>query len=409
MSEGPTSRVRAIDSLRGLLMCVIILSHWATCLNQEVLQWPAALFVDTVQIFGGTPGFCLVSGMLLGYFIVTRADLSRIVSRYRRRGVQLLLIAHPLIALALIGPLGTGGSFADFLVRRWYITDNLALFLILGPLLLPRIGPGARLLIGLAMLPVSKLAYVALAPATAPAMVIHEVMLGVNPLREHILMSTYGLGPTAGYFLIGSFLGHRLGQAGRSNEVPLYLYRLRRAILPLLAISALMIAGWLVLKLDLVGSGNGLVQQMLYPHRTFSLFPAYLAAFLAAMVLLVRGGYPGAGGRVDQAVLIFGQASLFTYVVQYVIVQTIPWWLGWWGGLTLSQGLLLLAASYPLLLLLAAGYLALAQRKRRPQALPDGGGLAATSAIPAEPGPGSQAGSCDGQENAGGMPAAPGH
>ena len=369
--SSPSERIQAIDALRGLLMCVIIFSHALICLDAAGLSMPVRLGLDAIVRFGGTPGFCMVSGMLLGYFIVTKADFGRVAHSYRRRALQLILIAHLLISLALFGPLGSGESFASFFLRRWYITDNLALFFAVGPWLLPKLSPAIRLMLGASLLLAARMVYAGITPATGPAMLALDIMVSTDPLRPTVLLASYGLAPTAGYFLIGSFLGHRFAGAMRADALPQHLYRLRRSIPALVALTVLLVGAWGVWKLDWLGSGNDFIQRLLYPDRALTLFPAYLGLFLAALILLVHRTWPhGARTAPERALVIFGKTSLFTYVAQYLVVQTIPWAFGWTDRMSLLQFALFLAIVYPLLLALARGYLWFLQRGRVPREKP---------------------------------------
>ena len=59
------------------------------------------------SLLSGTVGFVTVSGILIGYFLKTKAgDLPRVFHRYTVRGLMLALVAHPLIGIALYRPAG---------------------------------------------------------------------------------------------------------------------------------------------------------------------------------------------------------------------------------------------------------------------------------------------------------------
>jgi hypothetical protein len=68
---------------------------------------------------------------------------------------------------------------------------------------------------------------------------------------------------------------------------------------------------------------------MLYPDRTFSFFPAYLAGYLAALTLLLRDvDLRRPPASLTRGLALLGRRSLFVFVAQYFVVQTLPAILG---------------------------------------------------------------------------------
>lgn len=88
--------------------------------------------------------FMAISGMMISYFLQTRASPHEVVVRYRRRAVFLLLAAHPAIRLARFFNVDTEGNtpvqeLIDRMVFDFPITDTIALCLLVAPPLLLRL------------------------------------------------------------------------------------------------------------------------------------------------------------------------------------------------------------------------------------------------------------------------------
>jgi len=94
--------------------------------------------------------------------------------------------------------------------------------------------------------------------------------------------------------------------------------------------------------------------ELLSPDRTTALLPAYLAILAALLAALLV--YADGKGRYDRllwALSVLGRTSLFTYVIQFVFVHSVPAWLGLKGTLDLG-GTVALAAGATLLTWLCA-------------------------------------------------------
>jgi hypothetical protein len=310
--------------------------------------------VDACRVLlSGIVGFATVSGMLMGYFIVTKADdIERVVHRYAARAALLVFVAHPLIAVALYGPVGGGRSFLDFTARTVFITDVLAfIFLTVVPVL-PRVPPRARLAVGIAFIIVGRALLLMPAPNTA-LLLVRDILAGVDPPVKSVLLSTYPLLSVAGMFLVGSWLGHRFALAERAGELPELARRMLGACAWLIVASGAMLAVWFACKMHVAGLDLWSLRRLLYPDYSLTTYPAYLAGTLLLLALLMTRAKVG---RVQRLFLAFGKTSLFSYVVQYYLLQTIPWLLRWKHRLHPWQVLVYLAITMPLIHAAAALY-----------------------------------------------------
>lgn len=276
----------------------------------------------------GTVGFVTVSGLLVGWFATSKRDhYDRIVRRYVKQALRFLLIVHPLIALELAGPEGV--TFGTFVTRTVLITDALALLFVTLVPLLPRISARARLVVGLALVlanPFVDLWHGGL---------ISELLTGIDPTRDHVMHATYGLVPVTGMFLVGTWLGARFAET--EDEQAFSAFLLRGAAW-LIALTALFIAAWRVAS----AAGLPEVARFFYPDYETTLYPGYLGE---AFILIALAS------RLPQlrALTVIGKTSLFAYVVQYALVQTLPYYLGWKGAVS--------PWAWPVMCLVAGGLL----------------------------------------------------
>jgi uncharacterized membrane protein len=213
-TSAPRRRVDAIDVARGLLMCVITVGHGLILLNDsESNKWLGLLITKAANL--GTPGFTMISGLLLGYFESTYSHFQRIRWKYFIRGIQLLTLAHLLISLATY-PLRQETSLIEVYLRYWYITDALAVLFMLLPTLVPQLDRHARIVLGITCLLSWKLFSFFPSISSPILLVIKEITFGVSLRDDPLLGDTYPIVPLAGLFMIGTVLGN---SSRMKNEV----------------------------------------------------------------------------------------------------------------------------------------------------------------------------------------------
>lgn len=322
----PARRLSAIDVVRGTFMITILAGHAASNLN----HWPSSHAVEDVLgpfFQSGTVGFSVVSGTLLGSFAATRPDMTPILRRYRTQGIRLLTVAHVLIALALYPPLHREGtSFLRFLALRLYVTDILAiLFLAVAPFV-PRVRPKTRLGLGIGALIALRIVRAAIWGTDTPSLLAREILGGVSfQAPRHVLIDNYALLSITGMFLIGTFIGDVIGRARLRGELREAARGLVRAAMIIQAFTLALIGIYAVFKLGVLPDPGGGARRAFYPERSGAFFPAYLGFVLALLAIALRrdaSGEPLTLG--ERALEVVGKTSLFSYVVQYVLVQTLP-------------------------------------------------------------------------------------
>jgi len=323
-------------------MTLIIITHMLA--NSDAMGTLGLTIVRSV--LSGTVGFVTVSGMLIGYFLKTKAgDLPRVFSRYKVRGWMLVLVAHPLIGIALYGPVANDHSLLEFMSHSFFLTDVLAvLFLVLVPLT-PRMTPGMRLGLGVALVIAAR--FVLIMPVHNRALVaLREVLAGIDREGDTVMLSTYPLLSVAGMFLVGSWIGHRYAVAQAARELPRLGRRFFSSAGVLVLASSVLVGAEVVIRRHVGGANAPVLEEFLGLGYEFSAYPAYLAAVLCVMALLMSRS---SISRIERFLVHFGRTSLFTYIVQYYVVQTLPWLLRWRHRMRPWQIVVYLAVALPVM------------------------------------------------------------
>ncbi|MFO0589089.1 MAG: hypothetical protein U0441_16175 [Polyangiaceae bacterium] len=324
------ARLTAVDMVRGFFMLIILAGHAAANLDKS----PASKQLEAIlsPLFtSGTVGFTLVSGALLGSFAAVRPDMGPVLRRYREQGVRLLLVAHPLIALALYFPLHKpeDGPLRFFLLRH-YMTDLLAIIFVVFAPLVPRMTPRVRLGVGVALMMADRALDASSVMRDGPWLLVREVLSGVDFHSQHrVLIENYPFLNILGMFLIGTFLGDIVGRAQKTGELRKESRRLVASSMLVPLLSLPLLGAWRGFKMGFLPDRGSLFRTALYPDREGSLFPIYLALVLATLGLALGRDASGRAPRwMEERIQVMGKTSLFTYVIQYYLVQTIPCLLG---------------------------------------------------------------------------------
>lgn len=354
----PARRLSAIDVVRGAFMFIILAGHAASNLN----HWPSShALEDAVGPFfqSGTVGFTLVSGTLLGSFAATRPDMRPILRRYRQQGIRLLLVAHPLIALALYGPLHRPeDGFLRFLALRHYVTDILGiLFLALAPLV-PKIRPRTRLWAGIFFMACLRVLRATDGDRHSPFRLAREILAGVPPHKQGtILIDNYALLGILGMFLIGTYVGDVIGRARKRGTLHEASRVLFRSAVWIQSLTVVLVATYAGLKLGYLPDIDGHIKRAFYPERSGSFFPAYLGFVLTLFALGLQRDATGAKLTLgERALEVVGKTSLVSYVFQYVLVQTLPYLLGLQRQMTVARMTVWTAGSAAALILGATAW-----------------------------------------------------
>jgi uncharacterized membrane protein len=346
--KGSQRRLVVFDALRGFFMLLMAAGHLLRNLRSDQLAHPALQFLHAALI--GTVGFMTVSGMLAGYLLErSPAKAARTVLRYRRQAIKLILIAHPLLLLALYAWKRAGGVPPDLIGRTWFITDTLAIVFLAVVPFIARVPPRVRLALGVTCLFVGRLLYVLRPAQSGFGLLIVDALAGADTHARHILYEDYPLLSVTGIFLIGSWIGRQFLDAERAADLRSFADRFRRTFPLLLLITTGCLVVWAILR----HGPQTPLRAFFYPDLYFTTYPAYLATVLGLACLIL---YRGRAGSLESFIAVFGRNSLFIYVVQYYVMQTIPLFLGWRHRMSPSVMVLYYAGAIVFLNLVARGF-----------------------------------------------------
>jgi hypothetical protein len=343
----PRARIEAFDTARGFYLAVIAAVHLLTNLPAGLLARP--LMVAVRAMIGGTVAFVSMSGFMAGYALETRPDRREaMMARYRGSAIR-LLAAHPVILFALWDVKRLTIAAHGLALRSWFITDTFAaLFLTVVPLL-PRLRARVRALAGAGMLLLGRALFVLHPGHSAAAVLLLDILAGPHAHGMRVLYENYALLPLGGMFLIGSRLGQGFARAPADDRPRRMGRRYLRAAPVLLALGAVLLAAWAVLR----RRSPDVWDPAFYPDYYFSLYPIHLAGMLLVLgLLLTTEGAP----RARHFLAVISRRSLVIYVVHYYLVQSLPFALHLYGRMTVPQFLLWLAPTLALLYLVARAF-----------------------------------------------------
>ncbi len=335
------NRILALDPLRGIAMVLMILAHAYLNVNEELLSPALAIFFWFLNYLPAV-AFVWISGTVFSYFLYTAADPAKTYRRYAARAAFLILLAHPAINLASLGftmPLHETSpwyfSLLSQLVFGFPITDTIAVCIFLAPFFIRGIPPLNRALVILAMLFITPLVVALINPHHSSLLLLKEAFFGA--IGEPRVFWTPFI-PWFAIFLTGSFMGKQLALVKQKNLSYAYLVQtMYKTGFFLVLMSTVLTIGYKVLKVVFEADWNPNIFAALYPKQTTSLLPCYLGMLYLIFARLVhRIEIAGHYDRLVWFLSVFGRTALFTFLVQFAVVESMPALLGLRGNIGLS-------------------------------------------------------------------------
>ena len=292
-------------------MLFVCVSHFAYAYLLQVGAPSASLLMSVTMI--ASPAFMLISGITLGFLYEARArnrDALRV--KLLDRAAFILLIVHPLLALA---ELTRRGSIATSL-KTGYITDTVAVAMILGPIVIATTRHRTRLIIGAACVATTWL----LLPFGEPDSILLRgfVRTLIGSMTPEV--TQFPLLPWFGVYLVGTVLGQRFFSERSASP--------RRASLRLMrwGMAAAVSAAVIRIAANIGGSSTMLDHPALMVWQKHPPSPMYFLWFGGCALVLIGAcgllSQVGVIGYVTSWLRSLGQASLFVYVLQDVIYFT---------------------------------------------------------------------------------------
>ena len=332
------NRVLSVDILRGIAMVLVILQHSYLSVHRKTIP-PLVDFLLWNMTGLAAVAFVSISGMVYSYFLYTASDWRHAYRRYAKRAAFLLLAAHPAINLSgyFFNAAGKENSSSaqvilNLMVLNFPITDMIAVCLLVAPVFVVCIGSAMRATVIIALLLSAVLVRAYSMPESATWSLLQELTFGGLDIPK---VFWFPEAPWLAIFLTGSFAGYALACHTKGTlEVSAMVRMINRSGLFLAACGVVLVLGYKMLKMAFGSAGNHNIFLAVYPGQTTALLPGYLAvlALLLAAFLKeidIRGHY----NRLFWLLSVFGRTSLFTFVIQFAIVESVPALLGMKGTL----------------------------------------------------------------------------
>ncbi len=343
------NRIHSVDVLRGFAMVLVILQHSYLSVNMQAIP-PLVDFLLWNMTGLAAVAFVSISGMIYSYFLYTRPDWRLAYRRYAKRAAFLLLAAHLVINVMSYyfnasGKQYSSGyeAFLSLVVFNFPITDTIAFCLLVAPVFVIGMCNHRRVAAISAMLLSAVFVRAFVNPVNAGWTILQEATFGGLGVPR---VFWFPLVPWLAIFLSGSFAGYALAcHKNGTLKVSAMVKRINRGGLLLAGCAAVLLMGYKVLKMAMGSTWDPHIFLAIYPGQTTALLPGYLA-FLALLfaVLLKEIDISGRYNRLFWILSVFGRTSLFTFVIQFAVVESAPALLGLKGTISLVGFIFLFAA-----------------------------------------------------------------
>jgi uncharacterized membrane protein len=310
-------RLEAVDAMRGTVMLLVFLSHFADAylypLGGEAAHLRERMNLLTMM---ATPGFMVISGLMLGLLHSRSRDFGPLRARLQRRGLFLLTVGHVLI----VPTCRFWANEPAYLLRILPVTDTIGLALLLGPWVVTRLDGRARALLGAGLFTLSWIVSLCWWPESSVARTLKEAFFGQRQLT--VMLSTFPVVPWLGVYLMGSLFGEWLGTWGRTDPKGMG----RR--FELLGLGIATFGGGLVVLHIAIhrlwhGAGFDTLMALTSQAQKYPPGPAYVALYggtvLALMGLLMRAEQAGYLSRYLRAASLIGRHSLLAFMLQFYV------------------------------------------------------------------------------------------
>ena len=308
----PIARVRAIDAARGLAMVFVCLSHFGLEYFRRLDEPALAQALYMVGMIG-SPTFMLISGVMLGVLYETRRGR---FAQHRMlladRALFMLTVGHFLIMVASAPRLA---SLSETL-QRGFITDALAVALLLGPTLVAHVGRRARVLLALLLFAGAWLMAIRWTPANALDEVVRYLLVGSYP---NDVPHNFPLLPWLAVYLAASVLGQWIGEQFASGQQQ----KVERSLVAWGAAAVSCVVLYKVCQWTFAFPTSPLLAVLASPWRKLPPSPAYLLLYGGLALLLVAGTLSLDRRKVVRPLFawatLLGRASLFVFILQFYV------------------------------------------------------------------------------------------
>jgi uncharacterized membrane protein len=314
----PKVRLRGIDSARGAAMLFVCLAHFGSVYSAsspERAEWTVVWLVSMIA----SPTFMLLSGMMAGMLSVTRADaFPRIRRTLADRGLFLLTVGHALIVVSYLP------SYPSLSQALWrgFITDVIAVSIIVGPWIVGRVSTLSRLGLAGALFASGWLMLLGWTPEGGLADTFRYLLAGPD---GRIMRWNFPVLPWLATYLVGTALGERLGARLDDGARVRAEWDLLRIGAAAAACAVLMKGGYLMVSraTGWVPTADSAAYMLTSPLQKYPPSLAYLLWYgglgLILTGLLLRVDRVGFFDRPMEWLSLLGRTSLFVFLLQFYL------------------------------------------------------------------------------------------
>ena len=320
----PGRRLIAVDVARGFAMLMVCLSHFVNIYSRTGGVDLTDIYLVTMT---AAPTFMVISGVVLGYFHVTRqSEFRAVVVEFLERGLFILIVARLLICVAFL-PLS--GGFVESL-KYVYITDAVGFNILIGPSVVTRLRKTSRLALACGCWVLSWILIVLWSPDQTWVEFIKEAAFGDWVYSYyHVANYAFPLIPWFGLYLVGTCLGETVAERLVADDVAGAARQCAGAGLAAILISSVVKLVFLAGKKLALSAAflSVLTYALTSPIQKsppsvpyFFFYGGCGAILLGALIRLPRIRFEASALRF---LAILGRNSLFVFVVQYYLYNVV--------------------------------------------------------------------------------------
>jgi hypothetical protein len=262
--------------------------------------------------------------------------------RYVKRAAFLLLAVHPIINLAsyyfIVAGKSHSSGFQTFIyifLFNFPMTDTIAACLLISPVFIIRFSHFQRTMAIVSILVCTAAVRAYVTSANPNLAILQEAIFG--GLGDPKIF-WFPLAPWLAIFLTGSFVGSALACHKKETlDISELVRGMKKAGILLAICCVVMTIGYKMLKMAFGSVWCLNLFLAISPGQTTTLLPGYLAVLallLAALVNLID--ISRYYNLLFWLLSVLGRTSLFAFVVQFAVIESVPAILGLKGALTLT-------------------------------------------------------------------------
>lgn len=218
-------------------MLLVCLSHFA-----EVYTLSSGVSLYWIYNFTmiAAPTFVIISGILLGFFYVSKKDSFNLIKRnFINRGIFILFFGKLIICLAFTL---RAHSFSESL-KYIHITDVVGINIIFGPILISLIQPIYRITLGIGSIIFTWIIIAFWMPSNQYLEIIKEAVFG--SFEYKYFHTVFPVLPWFGLYFISSYFGEKLGSSVEKEKLKI-IYFMKVGLCSITVAASIKLIFWLL-------------------------------------------------------------------------------------------------------------------------------------------------------------------